>query len=194
MSALKKVNEYLATVPSGRLKDTSDLAVVLGEAWDELSGDDYGMEGYKLHRRMENVLWEPPRLIFTIERHGWTVMGSSRAELHRWTVDVNEGTANCESIGYRQVYPRQRPLDVKPLAEEIAELIVRGMPDERLKWGQDGSVQVLTGRIIPATSACRQTIIGRRRRFRQELASLLKQQGYHECWGNWYVPSSLLSV
>jgi hypothetical protein len=37
------------------------------------------MTGQKLLGRMEEVVWEPPILSFTVERHGGTVQGSSRA-------------------------------------------------------------------------------------------------------------------
>jgi hypothetical protein len=44
--------------------------------------------------RAEELSWNPPILSFTIERHGATARGSSRAELHEWTVNLHEGTAH----------------------------------------------------------------------------------------------------
>ena len=62
------------------------------------------MAGHKLIGRMENVEWHPPILTFLIERHGGTVLGSARAELQRWTVDLDRRTATCERVGHRQFH------------------------------------------------------------------------------------------
>jgi hypothetical protein len=55
--------------------------------------DETAMEGWKVSRA-EELSWNPPILSFTIERHGATARGSSRAELHEWTVTLHEGTAH----------------------------------------------------------------------------------------------------
>ena len=70
------------------------------------------MEGYKLIDRMEKVEWVPPVLRFQIERHGATVKGSSRAELHEWTIDLCKATAECVSKGSRQIIPMAPRLNV----------------------------------------------------------------------------------
>jgi len=46
------------------------------------------MTADKLLGRMEEVLWSPPDLTFSIERHGAAALGSSRAELQEWMIDV----------------------------------------------------------------------------------------------------------
>jgi hypothetical protein len=78
------------------------LADFLAAAWEQLNGfDAEGMAAEKLDR-IEQVEWNPPRLTFVIERHGGTVMGSTRAELHGWSIDIDRGTANCNpSHSYR---------------------------------------------------------------------------------------------
>ena len=79
-----ELREVLAVPPPPAREIEAHLAPV----WDALAGDDGGMTSRKLHGRMEVVLWNPPRLTFYIERHGATVLGSSRAEVQEWTVDL----------------------------------------------------------------------------------------------------------
>src|ERR1700677_2636027 len=68
-------------LPLGPVSETTDLERLLSACWDELGGANGGMEGHKLLGRMGEVEWTRPILSFTTERHGGTVMGSSRAEL-----------------------------------------------------------------------------------------------------------------
>ena len=124
---------YLKQTHEGEIADTAELEELLAECWDEFAGDYGGMEPHKLLGRMEDVLWRPPILEFVIERHGGTVMGSSRAELQHWTVDVEHKTVTMDVEGYRQISPRAAPLDVKPIADELVTLITRGSKDKRLR-------------------------------------------------------------
>jgi hypothetical protein len=102
------------------------MALSVSPSWDVLADDDGGMTGMKLLGRMENVAWEPPKFIFRIERHGATVMGSSRAELQEWTIDLEQRTKTVQTVGRRQVRPMQGRLDAKPIAEEVAAAILTG--------------------------------------------------------------------
>lgn len=128
-----------------------------------LAGDDGGMTGMKLLGRMENAVWLPPRIVFLIERHGATVMGSSRAEVQECTVDLEQRTKMVETVGHRQVRPMQSRLDVQPVAEEIAAASLGGRPDDRLKWDGKDHVRLLIGEVLPAGSAVKETLAGRRR-------------------------------
>jgi hypothetical protein len=178
MTGVDHVRAYLATTQPGQITDTSDLERLLAACWDEFSGDYGGMEGYKLLGRMEDVTWEPPVLSFTVERHGRTVAGSSRADLQGWTVNTEQNTIFCEPLGFRQVRPMQPWLKVELLAEEIVRLIVAKQEDDRLQWHEDGSVKVLIGKIIPTDSAGKQTLAGRRKRFRKALVERLGAEGW----------------
>ena len=135
------------------------------------------MEDYKLLGRMEDVTWDPHILTFKIERHGGTVMGSSRAEFQRWKVDVNKMTVGYEISGHRQIHPMVKRLDVRPIAEEIVQLILDKKEDERLKWKQD-RVTINIGKIkeLEAGSALPQTLAGRRKRFRTVVDELLVEK------------------
>jgi hypothetical protein len=53
---------------------------------------------------------------------------------------------------------------VRPLAEEIAKVIVTRQEDDRPKCMEDGSVRVLSGKMLPAASAVMQTLMTRRKR------------------------------
>lgn len=178
VTGVDRLRAHLATILPGKITDTSDLERLLAASWDEFSGDYGGMEGYKLLGRMEDVTWEPPILAFVVERHGRTVAGSSRADLQGWTVNTEQKTIFCEPLGCRQVRPIQPRLKVEPLVEEIVRLIVAKHEDDRLQWHDDGSVKVLVGKIIPADSAVKQTLGGRRKQFREKLVERLEAEGW----------------
>ena len=148
----RNLRVLLAHTPPGAIHDTKPLLNVLSVCWDEFAGSgDQAMAPYKLHR-MEQASWNPPLLTFIIERHGGTVMGSTRAELQRWVVDVKAMTAKCDNVSHRQVSPMQRQLDVKPLAEDVARLIVL-LHEDGLDTGFWGVVQLpkgMTKHDIPA--------------------------------------------
>jgi len=151
-------------VPSSAVLDTNSLNRLLADCWGDLEGaQEGGMEGRKLLGRMESVCWEPPILTFIIERHGGTVCGSTRAELQHWEVDLDRMTATIVKTGQRQIAPMARPVSVTPLAQEVAEAIIQGQSDQRLRWLGGDCVHVVTSRLFPATSGCKRTIEGRRK-------------------------------
>lgn len=178
---------FLATITAGPIANTGDLERLLADEWNELTGDDGGMEGHKLRGRTEDVEWNPPLLTFTIERHGGTVLGSTRASRQEWIVDVEKKTVICVEARSRQLCPMQPRLDVDPIAEEVASQIVNRQDNQRLKWYTDGRVRVLVGKILPEGSAVKQTLAARRKRFRAALRERLAGQGWHECGVNVYM-------
>ncbi len=153
------------------------MALSVSPSWDVLAGDDGGMTRSKLFGRMERVVWQPPKFIFRIERHGATVMGSSRAELQEWTIDLEQRTKTVQTVSRRQVRPMQGRLDVQPIAEEIVAAILTGRPDDRLKWDGEDQVRLLIGEVLPAGSAVKETLAGRRKRLRDEVAALIAGLG-----------------
>ncbi|MGA2621986.1 MAG: hypothetical protein ABSF26_30665 [Thermoguttaceae bacterium] len=183
---IESVRDFLAHTLPGPISDPKPLLCLLEACWHGFWGSELqAMAPYKL-RRMERVAWNPPILKFVVERHGGTMMGSSRAELQQWTVNLDTLTAGCQEIGHRQMSPMQPRLDVGQLADEIAGLIVSRADDARLKWGDDGTDRVLIGKIIPADSAVRQTPEGRRRRFGIALFGLLAGRGWRVVRPNVY--------
>jgi hypothetical protein len=177
-SNMRELTGYLKNLGHGPVEHTDRLERLLAKVWGDLGGDQAGMTGDKLIGRMEQAEWTPPKLSFSIERHGGTVLGSTRAELQRWTIDLDSQTATCERTGHRQSSPMAKRVDVEPIAEEIAEKIVNGQPDDRLRWLGDGSVRVQMGKIFPDRSGFRPTVQGRRRRLRDALIERLNPMGW----------------
>ncbi|QEL17839.1 hypothetical protein PX52LOC_04850 [Limnoglobus roseus] len=157
---------------------TSEIETHLAQVWDALAGDDGGMLGRKLHGRMEAVVWNPPVLTFRIERHGATVLKSSRAEVQEWTVDLEQRTKSVGVVGRRQLQPPQPRMNVMPVAEELASAILGGRQDPRLKWDGAGRVRLLMNTVLPTGSAVKETLAGRRKRLREAVAALLGAAGW----------------
>jgi len=175
---MDELRDYLKNLEPGPVEETTHLERLLAEVWDDLGGDNGGMAGHKLIRRMEHVEWHPPVLTFTIERHGWTVLGSTRAELQRWSVDLDLGTATCVRVGSRQLLWMAERVDVGPIADEVAHKIASGEADDRLRWLDDERVRVVMVRIFPERSGYKRTVQGRRRRLREALIERLSTKGW----------------
>ena len=145
------------------------------------------MEGNKLFGRMESVEWSPPLLTFKIKRHGGASLGSSRAELQHWAVDISKRMASLGGTSHRRLRPTQRRLDVAPLANAVARSILSREGDAYLKWFPDGHVLVCIGKVIPVGGP-KQTVAGRRKRFRTALDAILKTNGWEKLRHNTYRP------
>jgi hypothetical protein len=175
---MKELRKYLGGQKPGPLKMTSDVEHLLAEVWGDLGSDDGGMAGSKLIGRMEQVEWQPPILSFRIERHGGAVLGSTRAEMQHWSVDLDSRMATFERTGHRQLSPTASRVDIARTAAEIVELIVGGVIDDRLRWLGDGRVRVLMGNIFPQGSGFKQTVQGRRKRLSEALIEVLAPRGW----------------
>jgi len=143
------------------------------------------MKSEKLSGRTERMAWQPPMLTFTIERHGGTVNGSSRAELQHWQVDTAAWTAEIITSGHRQLRPAAKRLDVQPLAEAVANAILNDEDSPVLKKLPDGRIKVLISSVIPDNSF-QQTTTSRRKRFRKALETLLSGSGWIPAGVNTY--------
>jgi hypothetical protein len=160
------------------------VASLLYDCWDQLGIDDHtNMRADKLWR-IEEPTWRPPILQFKIERHGATVNGSSRAEVHISSIDLDKGTAGIAEERRRQLGAMDARLDIKPIAESLAKAIMNGEADKRLTINRDGSVRLNIGLIIPAMN--KQTTGARRSRVRKHLDSLLIAQGWKPVRTNVY--------
>jgi hypothetical protein len=169
-SPVQALREFLQSLPqtgSINAEVWKQLLPHLEKAWDGLNGK--GQEktlATKLYRA-ENVVWTPPLVTFTLERHGGTVNGSSRGELHHWQVNIETGVAEIGKIGRRQLSPLAKRLDVAGLARETKKRIVTGEKHDTLNWIDETYVVILIANIIPETNA--QTTASRRMRFRDAL-------------------------
>jgi hypothetical protein len=175
------LQDLLATTTPGEMADTTALSRCVAECWDSFEGsDEGGMQGYKLINRMERVQWQPPQLSFVIERHGGLVLGSSRAELQTWVVNLVTMTAGITNTGRRQITamaPRQTKRYYRIVAEELADIIEGGGEDERLRWKPDGRVHVIASTIIDGGP--QRTVAGRRIRLRGVLEEVLGTIGWN---------------
>ena len=108
--AIESLRKHLEGKSPGPIGDTKELVSLLGLAWAEFDGfDAEGMDSRKL-RRMEDPNWDPPRLTFTIERHGAIVVGgSSRTGLQMWSVDLESATCAWWTPAVGR-YARRHPL------------------------------------------------------------------------------------
>lgn len=179
------LSAFLGSSAPGPVPHLADPERFLNASWSAFEGNEVeGMSPDKLIGRIERVEWLPPVLTFVIERHGRTCLGSTRADLHRWTLDLEARTAIFEKIGHRQLRPTAPRLDIRRLAQEIAGKIVREQVDKRLRWHPDGTVRVLLSAIFPVGSGYKQTVEGRRKRFKEELIVVLEGSGWRHL-GRW---------
>ena len=180
-TAFDLLKARLFTLAPGEVAESGSIAGLLSGCWHEFAGaNSHRMHAGKLGR-IETVRWDPPVLSFRIERHGSIGLGSTRAELQNWRVDLDRKTAQCSlSRSYRQALPRADVVKIEPIAQELAESIALGHSDPRLKWQGDGTVRVLMAKVLPYDSGYMQTVTGRRRRLRGALGTLLAENGWQE--------------
>ena len=177
----KRLETILVGLNTGLLNDidTSRVEGFLAEHWDQLVKDaDVGMQGFKVVDRTEKMEWQPPVLSFKIERHGRTVLGSSRAELQHWQLDTADCVATFNGDSYRQKRPKNLTLDIESIAREIAPLILERREDDRLRWTRSGKVKILSDRILGGQSVPTETLEGRRKRLRKAVLRLIEPQGW----------------
>lgn len=174
---MEQLQTLLDNIGSGKIPEDQRFEVIgrLKGLWDDIDKPDVKLYAFKLDRA-ESLEWDSPNLRFDIERHGGTALGSSRAELQTWWVDLKKGEADYFESGYRQIKPRQRPWYADEPAREVAQLIINKQRDARLKWLSDQKVQVLTREIIP--KGPKQTVDGRRQRFYKALDKRLESEGW----------------
>lgn len=135
------------------------------------------MDAYKLRGRLEEVRWKPPLLTFAIERHGATVLGSTRAAVQYWGVDLAKSEAILLGERRRQLYPMAPRVNIAQVAEELAQAIVEGRRDDsRLRWKGADRVRIVATEVLP--EAYQQTQATRRRRLWKALEEILGPQGW----------------
>ncbi len=133
---------------------------------------------------MEDVLWKPPHLTFTIERHGGIMSGGTRATLDNYDYDLSTDVMSMKQYGHRQLKKAAAPLKTKPLAQETARRILRGAKHDSLKWMEPGKRVQVRAKLIVPQAGYKQTNIGRERRFKDDLVSVLAAKGWHRVTSN----------
>ena len=177
----KIIESFLAELPSGELTNAQYIRAkaILFDIWEELYGSYDTLMNIRKLGRLENICFEPPAtLTFEIERHGQTVHGSVYADLHKWYVNLNDMTASCDQFYKKRVVgKRAKPLNVKPLAESVANaLLTNDNTFEFLEWLDENTVKVKISELIPQTN--QQTTTSRRKRFRNALEGIILPKGW----------------
>jgi hypothetical protein len=136
------------------------------------------MRAEKLYR-LESPTWTPPVLTFQIERHGGTVMGSTRAEVQHWEVHTDIGSAELIRSTRRQLHSMATKWSAESLATELAEAIRNSKDHAKLNWRKKGTV-ALTGDSVP--DGFKQTVAGRKKRLKAALAKELGNDWQEKVW------------
>ena len=173
-----ELKSYLAGIKRGPIADLPHLQDLLVDCWEDFEGAKSNrMAAFKLSR-IERAEWEPPVLTLYIERHGGTVLGSTRAEIEAWEIDINARTAEANRTSYRQIEPRAKGKSVKEVAQELVQSILSGNQAPQLKWKSTTSVQVLASLVFPTPSGPRRTVGGRRSRLYGAVEEILRNEGW----------------
>jgi len=173
---LNTLTDYLNKLGHGLVSDHGKTLMLLSGCWEALEGsDDQRTSADKLYRA-EKLSWDGSILSFILERHGATVNGSSRAEVHHWEVNINTRNANILKKGVKQLYPMSPRMNFKMVAEGVANQILTGEQHENIQWRTDDYVVLNIGEVIPETN--QQTTTYRRKRFRGELETIMSVHGW----------------
>ena len=185
------LGNYLASIPPGPIPDPAHLERVLAYACQDLEycTQENMNAGDLKNRELEGVEWKPPILSFTIQRYRVSLLGSPTSERHRWEINAVTNEAFCKKMGNGRTNSSQPSLDVEPVVEEVVGLIKNHKKTEWLKWQNDGSVQVLIGKVLPVSTNLNKHLSRRRERFRAKVDELLRTAGWIKIKTNHYAPS-----
>lgn len=183
---ISQLKSNLAGSGSGPVSDAAEVERLLAGSWHEFAGsNEGGMEGHKLNGRMENVVWNPPVLKFVVERHGGTILGSTRAELQHWEVNLDAGNAEITKTGHRQLKTMAPRISIKEMAEEIAQAILEGNDDKRFFIdSHNGDIVVNASSMFPTGSGFKRTVEGRRMSLCKYIADIVTDHGWQKVGWN----------
>jgi hypothetical protein len=133
--------------------------------------------------RAERFSWEISKLKFEIERHGRASLGSVSADVQEWTVDLDIRDAKWCRLKTRQINPSAKPVDVRPLVQSVVDAVKAGrfsnQPCEAVTWVDESEIEIAVGKLIPSQGWNRQTLVGRRKRFRNQTIHELGQMEWY---------------
>ena len=182
MTFWTNLNALLQTCGEGEIDSAMKPAIIeiLGENWEDIPGANCEKTyPYKIKRAQDEPMkWEAPILSFKLERHGGTVMGSKKAEIHSWVIDTQKRRAQIVNKSPRYLVPPDRKWDPTPLAQELFRAIAQRQEHPNLKWDNENTTVRLIGirDLIPGDN--NQTLQGRRKKFRENLQELLSEKGW----------------
>jgi hypothetical protein len=103
-SAIESICHHCAALPPGPVADARTLERAARRCLGRAFRRRWQNGSHKLLNRMEKPIWNPPILTFRIERHGAAALGSSRAEVQEWTVDLERMTTTVK-VGWPSPSP-----------------------------------------------------------------------------------------
>ena len=186
---IENLSRVLNGVPAGAIPASisDELFRYVVASWNEFSGSRITkMDALKILRDdgPAEVTWYPPRLSFVIERHGGTVLGSTRAEKQQWTMNLEKRTADQMQIGHHQLHPNAPKLDVNPLANGVCKAVQEGpsshsrlVSEGIIVWKNNDELTVFHGKIV--RGGYPRTVSGRRKRFTADLKSKMERVGWN---------------
>jgi hypothetical protein len=164
------VNELRAYLGTSGTSDAASVLRLLGSAWDALGLTAVEWDSNRVYRA-EALEWDDPVLRFKVERHGGTVLGSTRADLYTYEVDLDRHTFECTGGTHRQLYKMNPRMDARKVATQAWEVIEGGQDHAWVKKRYpDGRVELAIGQVVPA-DVPKQTLAGRRKRFRDAMGT-----------------------
>jgi hypothetical protein len=170
---------FFQTQRRGRIANTAQAKQLLAAIWNDLSGDDTAMTHDKVERA-EVMCWDPPLLHFEVERHGGVVCGSSCASLQEWTIDIDARTKTCFEARFRQIRPMQPRLNVAKIVEGIVTAVQGGYPRKGIDFDGSDDVRIQVSLFVPSAGVAKDTLLGRRRRFRANLIKAMDHIGWSQ--------------
>jgi hypothetical protein len=169
-------------------KHLTPLLAALAAAWDKLEGGtETKMAEFKLIGRARELAWDPDKGCLSLEiiRHGAAHLGSSRAEVHRWSVYPFQCRSEHRQIRQQQIRPNASRLDVQPIVERIAAILrdadVSSAPGDiapGIKRIGPYTIRISPAHFIPADVKPKQTLQGQRTRFGSDLIDGLAPDGW----------------
>jgi len=179
MCSIDQLREFVEGLQEGEITDPRTNTEVRGflyECWKSLHGSNVQNTTPEKVCRLESLNWNPPILSFILERHGGTVNGSTRGELHHWEVDLKNGCAHISKIGHRQLAPKAPCWSAKSAAEEVSKKIIALEDDPRLVWNNERTEVWIPLRTF-IHGKFQRTIFSRRHRFLEHLRKFLMTAG-----------------
>lgn len=113
------------------------------------------------------------------------MLGSTRAELQHWEVNLDDRTASITKTGHRQLVSMAPRISIKRMAEEIAQAILGDADDRRFyRDKHDGNIVVNASAVFRTGSGFKRTVEGRRMRLCNYIADILADHGWQKVGWN----------
>jgi hypothetical protein len=187
LDALRQAVEQYCMTNTG----LEEVQRCLIDAWPELEGsDEESTTKGKLSNRIEELSVNDCFLTFKLERHGGTVQGSTRADVHWWTVDLAKGEATITRKSPRQVRKASPPFPFKEVCQEVVEAVRAGVPHQSIDWKGADRFKLLMGNLVPC-GGIKQTTSGRRKKLREFIEAALGPLGWIQEKPNFFHRSAI---